>query len=118
MTYQNRPKLSESKRIRSVLQHQAWLEKEHEAPLDLTHLSNVPPLGSASWLSKLDDSEKRRLYERLAELELIFWTLGDEVLDKAMIDKNSQIINEKYEWVVENRLVAKHTSPHIEKVAA
>ena len=118
MTYQNRPKLSESKRIRSVLQHQAWLEKEHEEPLDLTHLSNSPPLASTSWLSKLDDAEKQTLYDRLAELELIFWTLGDEVLDKAMIDKNSQIINENYEWVIEKRQMTKQTSSNIEKVAA
>ncbi len=118
MEYQNKPKLSESKRIRSVLQHQEWLEKEHEEPLDLTHLSNSPPLASTSWLSKLDDAEKQTLYERLAELELIFWTLGDDVLDKVMTDKNSQIINEKYEWVVEKRLITKPVSPNFEKVAA
>ncbi len=118
MTYQNRPKLAESKRIRSVLQHQAWLEKEQTEPLDLTHLSNAPPLSTTSWLSTLNESERQKLYDRLSELELIFWSVGDNVLDKVVTDKNRQIINENYERVVESRLVAKQTSPHFEKVAA
>lgn len=118
MVYQNRPKLAESKRIRSVLQHQAWLEKEQSEPLDLTHLSNTPPLITTSWLSELDESERQKLYDRLSELELIFWSLGDKVLDKVVIDKNRQIINENYESVVEKRLVGKQTVPNFEKVAA
>lgn len=118
MTYQNRPKLAESKRIRSVLQHQAWLEKEQAEPLDLTHLSNTPPLSTTSWLSTLNESERQKLYDRLSELELIFWSVGDKVLDKVVTDKNRQIINENYERVVENRLVGKQTSPNFEKVAA
>ena len=118
MSYQNKLLLSEGKRIRSVLQHHEWLEKEHDEPLDLTHLSQNPPLSTASWLSQLEDSERQKLYDRLADLEVIFWTLGEKVVDKMMTDKNSQALNESYEAAIENRRIAKYNRPDFEKVAA
>ena len=114
MKYQNKLMLLEGKRIRSVLHHHEWLEKETAEPLDLTHLSNKPPLSTTSWFSQLEETEKQKLYDRLADLELIFWSLGDEEVDKAVTDKNSQILIENYELVAESRRIGKN----IEKVAA
>ena len=114
MKYQNKLMLLESNRIRSVLHHHEWLEKETAEPLDLTHLSNKPPLSTPSWLSQLEESEKQKLYDRLADLELIFWSRGDEEVDKALTDRNSQILIENYELVSESRRIGKA----IEKVAA
>ncbi|MBL7817061.1 MAG: hypothetical protein JNL70_18700 [Saprospiraceae bacterium] len=114
MIYQNKPKLAEAQRIRSVLHHHEWLEKETTEPLDLTHLSNRPPLSKSSWLSELADDERQKLYDRLADLELIFWSLGDEEIDKALTDKNTQLINENFDRVIESRRINKL----MEKIAA
>ena len=109
MEYQNDIQISEAKRIRCILKHQAWLEKEHVEAMDLTHLSEIPPLSTTTFLSQLDAAERKNLYERLAKLELIFWSLGDEIIQKKIADRNTQVLNECYDAAKTNRQMMAHT---------
>ncbi len=117
MEYQNNLLCLESKRIHQVLKHKQWLEQTPETPLNFTELSANKPQPLPSWFSQLAESEKQELYERLAHLEVIFRTVGEEEIDKVLTDKNSQIINENYEIVRSRRRIAKDLVHSFEKAA-
>ena len=118
MEFQNNLMRLERKRIHHVLQHKQWLEEAPEAPLNFTELTSAKRQPLPSWFSQLDESEKQMLIDRLAQLELIFWTVGEEEIDKVLTDKNSQIINDNYETVRKKRRMTKDVQQTFEKVAA
>jgi hypothetical protein len=115
MEYQNNLMPFEVKRIHPILQHNLWLEAAREEPLNFTDLSINQPPPLPSWFSQLDETEKQILHERLAHLELIFRTSGEEVIDEVLTRKNRQIINENYESVIKSRHIARRNQPSFEK---
>ena len=117
MEYQNKLLSFEDSRIHPILQHYQWLDNNIE-PLDLSESSDISPYALPNLFNQLEDDEKQMLYERLTNLELIFWALGDDVLDRIITDKNRQALNERYEAVIENRRIAKCEIGDFEKVAA
>lgn len=117
MEYQNKLLSLTDNRIHPILQHYQWVENNDE-PLDFSESSDISPYALPNLFNQLEDDEKQELYDRLTNLELIFWALGDEVLDKIITDKNSQALNESYEAIIENRRFSKYEIPDFEKVAA
>lgn len=117
MEYQNKLLSLADNRIHPILQHYQWVESA-DKPLDFSESSDISPYALPNLFNQLEDAEKQLLYDRLTNLELIFWSLGDDVLDKIITDKNSQALNESYEAIIENRRIAKYEVPDFEKVAA
>jgi hypothetical protein len=118
MEYQNKFLRLDGKRIYPVLKNVEWLEEPSEEPLDLTHLSAKSNTEQHSWFSQLDETERQTMNDRLAHLELIFRTNGEDEVDKILTDKNSQIINENFEIIRKKRRITKELQPTFEKVAA
>ena len=117
MEYQNKLLSLTDNRVHPILKHYQWVENNDE-PLDFSESSEVSPYARPNLFNQLEDDEKQLLYERLTNLELIFWSLGDAVLDKIIVDKNSQALNDSYETIIENRRIAKYEAADFEKVAA